>query len=102
MTNRISLSKLKESVKNYPGVTRKKSITDIYSNLVSTHLLNQQFPSYGDDAAIIQYRDEYLLLAADGIMPSLIANEPYRAGKAAVMVCVNDIYAMGGKAIGDG
>ena len=37
------------------------------------------------------------MLAADGMMTRLLVNEPYAAGKAAVMVTVNDIYAMGGR-----
>jgi selenophosphate synthetase-related protein len=37
------------------------------------------------------------LLAADGMMTRLLVNEPYAAGKASVMVTVNDIYAMGGR-----
>ena len=36
-------------------------------------------------------------LAADGIMTRLLVSEPYAAGKAAVMVAVNDIYSMGGR-----
>jgi hypothetical protein len=34
------------------------------------------------------------------MMTQLLVNEPYAAGKASVMVTVNDIYAMGGKPIG--
>ncbi|MGZ3613685.1 MAG: AIR synthase related protein, partial [Thermodesulfobacteriota bacterium] len=30
-------------------------------------------------------------------MTKLLVNEPYAAGKASVMVTVNDIYSMGGK-----
>ena len=56
-----------------------------------------QLPNFGDDAAIIPWKDGFLLLAADGIMPRLLVNEPYAAGKASVMVTVNDIYSMGGR-----
>ena len=48
---------------------------------------------------MIPWKEDYLLLAADGIMPQLLINEPYAAGKAAVMVSVNDIYSMGGRPI---
>ena len=34
------------------------------------------------------------------MMTELLGNEPYAAGKASVMVTVNDIYAMGGRPIG--
>jgi selenophosphate synthetase-related protein len=43
--------------------------------------------------------DRYLLLATDGILPSLVKKAPYQAGRAAVLVNANDIYAMGGRPI---
>ncbi len=59
-----------------------------------------QLPNYGDDAAVIPWKGEYLLFATDGMMTALLINEPYAAGKASVMVTVNDIYSMGGRPIG--
>jgi len=53
----------------------------------------------GDDAAAIPDGDGYLLLAADGITTSLIQDNPYLAGRCAVLANVNDIYAMGGRPI---
>jgi len=51
----------------------------------------------GDDAAAIPDGDGYLLLAAEGIMASLVRQNPYLAGRCAVLANVNDIYAMGGR-----
>ncbi len=52
----------------------------------------------GDDAAAIPDGEGgYLLLAAEGIWPELVAREPRFAGYCAVMVNVSDIYAMGGR-----
>ncbi|HEY9642093.1 MAG TPA: sll0787 family AIR synthase-like protein [Coleofasciculaceae cyanobacterium] len=53
----------------------------------------------GDDCAAIPDGDSYLLLAAEGILPMLVAAEPWFAGWCAVMVNVSDIYAMGGRPI---
>lgn len=53
----------------------------------------------GDDCAAIWHDDRYLLLAAEGILPSLVEAEPWFAGWCAVMVNVSDIYAMGGHPI---
>jgi hypothetical protein len=53
----------------------------------------------GDDAAAIPDGDGYLLLAADGITTGLIQDNPYLAGRCAVLANVNDIYAMGGRPI---
>lgn len=51
----------------------------------------------GDDAAAIPDGDGYLLLAAEGITPSIVHKNPYMAGLCAVLANVNDIYAMGGR-----
>src|SRR5580693_9178728 len=51
----------------------------------------------GDDCAAIPDGDGYLLLAAEGMWPELVAREPRFAGYCAVMVNVSDIYAMGGR-----
>ena len=87
-------------VKDFVGLKRKKPIQQVFEILGSTQCYGQQLPNYGDDAAVIPRGNEYLLLATDGMMPGLIYNEPYAAGKAAVMVTVNDIYAMGGRPLG--
>jgi len=95
-----NLKSIADTVRNYAGVYRKKPIKDVVDKLRRTHRFGEQLPNYGDDAAVIPWNDEYLLLAADGMMTGLLLNEPYAAGKAAVMVTVNDIYAMGGRPIG--
>ena len=53
----------------------------------------------GDDCAAIPDGDGYLLLAAEGMLPSLVESDPWFAGWSAVMVNVSDIYAMGGRPI---
>ncbi|NJR40310.1 MAG: sll0787 family AIR synthase-like protein [Leptolyngbyaceae cyanobacterium CSU_1_4] len=53
----------------------------------------------GDDCAAIPDGDGYLLLASEGLLPSLVETEPWFAGWCAVMVNVSDIYAMGGRPI---
>lgn len=87
-------------VRSYPGLTRKEPIKAVFDKLQRTHRFGDPLPNYGDDAAAIPWQDEFLLIAADGMMTGLLVNEPYAAGKASVMVTVNDIYAMGGRPIG--
>ncbi len=53
----------------------------------------------GDDCAAIPDGDGYLLLAAEGIWPQLVLNDPWFAGWCAVMVNLSDVAAMGGSAI---
>jgi len=78
---------------------RKQPIQEVYERLVQTQHFGPQLPNYGDDAAVIPWGEGFLLLAADGIVTQLLIHEPYAAGKASVMVTVNDIYSMGGRPI---
>jgi uncharacterized protein len=100
LTHADLLDDIIDKVSNYAGVLRKRPIQDVYGILSQTHQYGPQLANHGDDAAVVPWNDGYLLLAADGMMPNLLINEPYAAGKAAVMVTVNDIYAMGGRPIG--
>jgi len=95
--NKTSLSLIAEKIRNYSGLIRKQPIEDVFDELVLKGQPGLAPPNFGDDAAAIPWENGFLLLAADGIMPSLLINEPYAAGKASVMVTVNDIYAMGGR-----
>ena len=95
----IDLGKVIKNTREYLGLTRKRPITEVYDKLILHGVSGPQLPNYGDDAAVIPFKDEYLLLAADGIMTKLLQNEPYAAGKASVMVTVNDIYSMGGRPV---
>jgi uncharacterized protein len=94
---KINLKQIVNKVRNYEGLLRKQPIEDVFDKLVLHGQAGPQLPNYGDDAAVIPWKDGFLLLAADGIMTRLLVNEPYAAGKASVMVTVNDIYSMGGR-----
>jgi selenophosphate synthetase-related protein len=94
---KTSLSDIVSNVRNYAGLVRKKPIEDVFTKLLLQGVPGPHLPNFGDDAAVIPWKDGFLLLAADGIMTKLLINEPYAAGKSAVMVTVNDIYSMGGK-----
>jgi hypothetical protein len=91
------LSEIIQEIRNYPGITRKRDIYRITDNLLHVTDFGNTVADFGEDAAAIYHGGEYLLLAADGIWSGLIEANPYAAGKASVMVSVNDIYAMGGK-----
>ena len=84
-------------IRNYPGLTRKRNIYRATSLLAPVADFGATIADFGEDAAVIQYKDEFLLLAAEGIWSGLIEANPYGAGKASVMASVNDIYAMGGR-----
>jgi len=84
-------------IRNYPGLTRKRNIYRATSLLAPVADFGATIADFGEDAAVIHYKDEFLLLAAEGIWSGLIEANPYGAGKASVMASVNDIYAMGGR-----
>ncbi len=94
-----TVAEIAEAIRSYPGVTRKHRIHDIVD-----HFPTAGFPKVaaaeGEDAAAIDVGDQYILFAADGIMESLVKVNPYYAGYFAVLVNVNDIAAMGGRALG--
>jgi uncharacterized protein len=86
------VERLRESI----GILHKQDIQP-----VSCQLSQGQSPEVllGDDCAAILDGTSYLLLAAEGLLPSLVETEPWFAGWSAVMVNVSDIYAMGGRPI---
>ncbi|MDR1403946.1 MAG: methanogenesis marker 2 protein [Candidatus Methanoplasma sp.] len=92
----MSLDAIVGAIRTFPGVTRKKAIQEIVGSL-STKSFPYVAASEGEDAAAIEYGDDYILFAADGIMESLVDSDPYYAGYFAVLVNVNDIAAMGGR-----
>lgn len=53
----------------------------------------------GDDCAAIPDGDGYLLFAAEGMLASFVAADPWFAGYSAVMVNLSDVAAMGGRPV---
>lgn len=51
----------------------------------------------GDDAAALPDGDGYVLFAAEGMRPELIAADPWFSGFCSVMVNLSDVAAMGGR-----
>jgi uncharacterized protein len=51
----------------------------------------------GDDCAAIPDGDGFLLFAAEGLLESFVADDPWFAGYCAVMVNLSDVAAMGGR-----
>ena len=96
------LSEIIAQLRQSLGIRQKQDI-----QLASQYLGRSQLNSdrqnesilLGDDCAAIWRGDRYLLLAAEGMLPSLVTAEPWFAGWCAVMVNVSDIYAMGGEPI---
>jgi len=95
----VSLREIVEEVRAFEGLTRKTGIGAILQALQHVANFGTTFLGPGDDAAVIQEKNSFLLLAADGIWKKMLVLDPYAAGKASVIVNVNDIVATGGQPI---
>jgi uncharacterized protein len=91
-----TLSTLIADLQQSLGILHKQDIQTAARYLPPS--LSSSIP-IGDDCAAIPDQNGYLLLAAEGILPSFLEMEPWFAGWCAVMVNISDIAAMGGRAI---
>lgn len=98
----MSLISLVDSIKNYEGLARKKSIKNVTSLLGDSYKAGgRTVLSFGDDASALDIgNDKLVLLAADGMWGKLMEADPFWAGYCSVLVNVNDIAAMGGIPLG--
>lgn len=53
----------------------------------------------GDDTAVVESGDERILVAGEAIWPPFVQADPFGAGIACVVANVNDVAAMGGRAL---
>ncbi|HVO77888.1 MAG TPA: AIR synthase related protein, partial [Methanomassiliicoccales archaeon] len=91
----MDLQSLISDIRAHPGVTRKRTIAeviDFFPKMSGQRIL----AAYGEDAAVIDFGENVLLLAADGIMETLLKANPFYAGYYSILVNINDISAMGG------
>jgi putative methanogenesis marker protein 2 len=101
----LDLETLVSELKNYQGLTRKRTIADVVQAFprlanIESHL--EILADFGEDAAVLKVpgwvnNESVLLLAADGIMTSLLDADAYWAGYCSVLVNLHDIAAMGGE-----
>lgn len=100
MTNELKLWDLAAELRRSLGILHKQDIQTAAERLHRVVSSTDQTPILlGDDCAAIPDGDGYLLLAAEGMWPTLVETDPWFAGWCAVMVNVSDIYAMGGRPI---
>lgn len=91
----LLLGQVREQLAGSIGLARKREIGEVVRELGAGFLPLDWPPCFGEDAAAIPQGDGYLLLAADGIRHTLLA-DPFWAGYCSVLVNVNDIVATGG------
>lgn len=95
------LKELAATLKQNLGLQYKRDIQPAAYHLGQwvPHVQTQQPIWLGDDCAAIPDGQGYLLFAAEGLLPAFVKAEPWFAGWCAVLVNVNDVYAMGGRPI---
>ncbi len=81
------------------GIVQKQDIQAIARHLAAYTSADPPQILLGDDCAAIPDGDGYLLLAAEGMWPTLVEQDPWFAGWCSVLVNVSDICAMGGRPI---
>lgn len=100
MSDDRKLRELAAELRRSLGILHKQDIQTAAARLGRHVPGTDQTPILlGDDCAAIPDGEGYLLLAAEGMWPTLVETDPWFAGWCAVMVNVSDIYAMGGHPI---
>jgi len=104
----VDLEALVRAIRAYPGVTRKHPIADVIGYLPRFAPGAMEpgaqggrvLADFGEDCAVIALDDdpdgETILVAADGIMSTLLEANPWWAGYCSVLVNAMDVAATGG------
>ena len=85
------IDQLAAVIRDAPGLRAKRDLALVAGALPAID---------GDDAALIGHGDGHLVLAGEAILPSLVEDDPFSAGAAAVATNVADVRAMGGRPLG--
>jgi AIR synthase-related protein len=94
---RFKLKKIVKQLCESQAWQHKCEISTLAAETLQEHpVIDGHTVRLGDDTAAIQTGKGYLLLATEAVHPPLIEENPYLAGRAAILANVNDIYAMGG------
>ena len=89
------LADLASQIRQSFGIRQKQDI-----QWAAKYFSNTSNPiSIGDDCAAIADGESHLLLAAEGLLPQFVTEEPWFAGWCGVMVNVSDILRHGGRPI---
>jgi selenophosphate synthetase-related protein len=86
-----TLKEIVKIIKEFKGFSRKAEIGDIIKIIGNIEY---------DDAGIIEFKENYIVISADGITEDLVKLDPWLAGYYSVLVNVNDVVVKGAKPIG--
>ncbi len=94
----LALADLVAGLRRHGGLQAKRDI-QLAARAFNPHPFPELGPAatIGDDAALLPRIEGSLLLACEGILPELVAEDPWFAGWSGVLVNLSDIAAMGGR-----
>jgi selenophosphate synthetase-related protein len=84
----MDLQQLAEAVRSAPGLQGKRAVQLIERLAAGID---------GDDAALVPYAGELLVICGEAMSPPFLLADPFGAGAAAVVTNVSDVRAMGGR-----
>ncbi|VUT23536.1 MAG: methanogenesis marker 2 protein [Candidatus Methanolliviera sp. GoM_oil] len=90
----MNLKDLLHKIREFDGVKRKSDIGHIVEGFEEKE--DFVIASFGEDAAVLDFGDDIILMSADGIWEKMIDADPYWAGYCSILVNIHDICAMGG------
>src|SRR5258708_10209687 len=91
--DRATLNRLLSFLETNAAIAAKATIQQSYR---PAHTLAGNI-RVGDDCAAIPEEDGFLLFAAEGMLESFVANDPWFAGYSAVMVNLSNVASMAGQ-----
>ncbi len=86
-----NISGLLKVLREFKGITRKSALGELLPILGEN--------AY-DDAGVLDVGDSKIVVSADGIVESLVKDDPWLAGFYSVVVNVNDVVAKGARPLG--
>ena len=86
-----SVSELLNVLRQFKGITRKSALGELLPILEE---------NVYDDAGALEIGDVKVVVSADGIVDSLVRDDPWLAGFYSVVVNVNDVIAKGARPLG--
>ena len=94
----MDLTRFTRAIQQFGPLQRKATLPKVIGVVNSARTPRDNiYSDFGEDAAAIEVGpDVFGLIAADGLFPEFVAVNPQGAGYAAILVCVDDIYACGG------
>jgi uncharacterized protein len=94
----MDFSAFTAAISEHASIKKKFAIHDVLK-ILGDNAFNKDnvIKDIGEDAAAVEIGDTIGLIATDMISSDFVKRAPFSAGYSAILVCIDDIYACGGK-----